>query len=69
MLLKTLALICLPIGLNACSTNINGDFCLLYEPIYADYTNDTPETIRQIDRNNVAYDELCDVYHFNKEQK
>lgn len=62
-LLKTLVLICLPIGLSACMTNIKGDL------LYADYTNDTPETIRQIDRNNVAYDELCDVYHFNKEQK
>ena len=46
-------------GLNACTTNINGDFCLIYEPIYADYENDTPETIRQIDRNNIVYDDLC----------
>lgn len=56
---KTLALISLLIGLSACTTNINGDFCLLYEPIYADYTNDTPETIRQIDRNNIVYEEMC----------
>ncbi len=47
------------IGLSGCTTNINGDFCLIYEPIYADYENDTPETIRQIDRNNIVYDEMC----------
>ena len=47
------------IMLNACTTNINGDFCLIYEPIYADYEHDTPETIRQIDRNNVVYEEMC----------
>ena len=46
-------------GLNACTTNINGNYCLLYEPIYADYDNDTAETIRQIDRNNIVYDDLC----------
>lgn len=43
----------------ACTTNINGDFCLLYEPVYADYEKDTPETIKQIDRNNFVYDDLC----------
>ena len=43
----------------ACTTNINGDFCLLYEPVYADYENDTPATIKQIDKNNVVYDDLC----------
>lgn len=46
-------------GLNACTASINGNYCLLYEPIYADYDNDTAETIRQIDRNNVVYDDLC----------
>lgn len=45
--------------LSACTTNINGDFCLLYEPVYADYEKDTPETIKQIDKNNIVYDELC----------
>ncbi len=49
------------IMLNACTTNINGDFCLIYEPVYADYENDTPETIRQIDRNNIVYDEICGI--------
>lgn len=58
-LLKKCALIFLMIGLNACTTNINGDFCLIYEPIYADYEQDTPETIKQIDRNNIIYDEIC----------
>ena len=46
-------------GLNACTTNTNGNYCLLYEPIYADYEADTAETIRQIDRNNVVYDAVC----------
>jgi len=32
---------------------------LLYEPVYADYEKDTPETIKQIDKNNIIYDELC----------
>ena len=49
------------IGLSACTTNINGDFCLIYEPIYADYEHDTPETIIQIDRNNAVYDEMCEL--------
>lgn len=58
-LLKMLVLICLLSVLSACTTNINGDFCLLYEPVYADYEKDTQETIKQIDRNNVVYDDLC----------
>ena len=48
------------IGLNACTTNTSGNDCLLYEPIYADYDNDTAETIRQIDRNNVVYEAICE---------
>lgn len=48
--------------LNACITNINGDFCLIYELVYMGYKKDTPETIRQVDRNNVVYDDLCGVY-------
>ena len=59
-LLKRCALISLMIELNACTTNINGDFCLIYEPIYADYEQDTPETIIQIDKNNAVYDEMCE---------
>jgi hypothetical protein len=37
-------------GSNACTTSISGDFCLLYELVYADYKKDTPETIKQIDK-------------------
>ena len=46
-------------GLGGCTTSISGDFCLIYEPIYADYEHDTPKTIRQIDKNNIVYDEMC----------
>lgn len=45
--------------LSACTTNISGDFCDIYQPVYADYQNDTAETIRQIDLNNVVFDSLC----------
>ena len=48
------------IMLNACTTNINGDFCLIYEPIYADYEHDTPETIHQTDRNNAVFEDICE---------
>ena len=47
-------------GLNACTTSINGNYCLLYEPIDADYANDTAETIKQIDRNSVVYEAICE---------
>ncbi len=42
--------------LSACTPNISGSFCEIYEPVYPDYEHDTPETIRQIDRNNIVYD-------------
>lgn len=45
--------------LSSCTTVIDGDFCTIYAPVYADYEKDTPETIRQIDMNNVVYDEFC----------
>lgn len=45
--------------LSGCTTNISGDFCDIYKPVYADYKNDTAETIRQIDINNVVFDSLC----------
>lgn len=45
--------------LSGCTTNISGDFCDIYQPVYADYKRDTAETIRQIDLNNVVYDGLC----------
>ena len=47
-------------GLNGCTTNIADlEFCQIYEPIFADYDHDTQETIDQIDRNNLVYDDLC----------
>ena len=45
---------------SACTTDINGDFCLIYEPVYMDYERDTRETVRQVDRNNAVYFVLCD---------
>lgn len=45
--------------LASCTTNTSGDYCLLYRPIYADYEKDTPETIRQVDENNIVYDAIC----------
>ena len=45
---------------NTINTAAN-DFCYLYRPVYADYENDTPETIQQIDQNNIAYEELCKI--------
>lgn len=45
--------------LSGCTTNISGDFCDIYQPVYADYQNDTAETIRQVDLNNVVFDSLC----------
>ena len=59
-MLKRFVTVCLILlGLTACTANINGNYCLLYEPVYADYEKDTPETIKQIDKNNIIYDELC----------
>lgn len=48
--------------LTGCTPSINGSFCDIYEPVYLDYDNDTPETIRQVDRNNVVYDG-CNQQH------
>ncbi len=47
------------IGLTACTTNTSDSFCLIYEPVYMDYDNDTTETITQVDRNNIVYDDMC----------
>ncbi len=44
------------LSLNACTPSISGSFCEIYEPVYPDYENDTPETIRQVDRNNIVYE-------------
>lgn len=45
--------------LNGCATNTSGDFCDIYQPVYADYERDTPETLRQIEQNNVVFDKAC----------
>ncbi len=60
-LLKKLATACLILlSLTGCTKNTAGSFCLIYEPIFADYERDTPETIKQIDRNNVVFEVLCE---------
>ena len=40
---------------NGCTIRLSGDFCDIYLPVYPDYEKDTPETIRQIDKNNIVY--------------
>jgi hypothetical protein len=40
------------------NTTVN-DFCMIYNPIFPDYEADSAETIRQIDWNNVVFEELC----------
>ena len=47
-------------ALTACTTNISGDFCLIYEPVYPDYLNDTPETIVPIPTDEID-EEICNV--------
>lgn len=45
--------------LSGCGKNIHANsFCMLYKPIYMS-DKDTEETKRQIDENNVVYEELC----------
>ena len=46
--------------LNGCTKNLKGDFCSIYKPVYADYDKDTPETIKQIDYNNIVYLSFCE---------
>ena len=58
--LNKLAILCITwMSLTACTTSLNGSFCAVYEPVYLDYENDTAETIRQVDRNNVVF-ERCE---------
>lgn len=45
--------------LNGCTIRLNGDFCDVYLPVFPDYENDTPETIRQIDKNNIVWNKMC----------
>lgn len=47
------------LSLSGCTNVIDGDFCSVYLPVYPDYETDSPETIRQIDKNNVVYDAFC----------
>ena len=44
-----------------CTTRLNGDYCSVYIPVYMDYEKDTPETIRQVDQNNVVFWKMCDT--------
>ena len=41
--------------LSGCSNRLYGGFCLLYQPVFLDYENDTAETIKQVEKNNVVY--------------
>ena len=40
---------------SGCTIRLSGDFCDVYLPVFPDYEKDTPETIRQIDKNNIVY--------------
>ena len=61
-LIKLGILLLIIILLASCTINTAAnDFCYLYRPVYADYENDTAETIQQVDQNNVAYEELCNI--------
>lgn len=57
--LKKYVLLLLIAILGSCTQNINDNYCILYEPIYADYEQDTQLTIQQIDKNNLVYEKLC----------
>ena len=54
------ALLTILMLLNGCTTVLSGDFCDIYQPIYPDYEKDTPETIRQIDVNNIVFLRFCE---------
>lgn len=46
--------------LTNCTTVLNGDFCDIYQPVYLDFDKDTPETVNQVDYNNIVYWSYCD---------
>lgn len=50
------------IYLTGCATNttVISDFCLLYEPVYYSEKEDSEITRYQIDKNNAAYEKLCE---------
>lgn len=59
-LIKVAALLGILLLAASCAKNTPAsDYCLLYRPIYSS-PQDTEETLRQIDDNNVVYDTLCD---------
>ena len=42
-----------------CERNIPANsYCLVYQPVYIS-EDDTEETLKQVDANNAAYEELC----------
>lgn len=41
-----------------CVHDLPGDFCTLYEPVYAD-PHDTAPTLEQVDRNNALWLSFC----------
>lgn len=45
--------------LGGCASTIPGDFCLLYMPVYT-HPQDTEETRRQADINNILYADMCE---------
>lgn len=48
--------------LASCGRNtLEGSFCTIYRPVYYDPAKDTPETISQIDLNNVVYERCKEV--------
>lgn len=50
------AVLCATIPLSSgCTTRLSGDFCDIYLPVRLDYERDTPETVRQVDLNNIVY--------------
>lgn len=54
------ALLTILMLLNGCTTVLNGDFCDIYLPVRLDYERDTPETIRQVDANNIVFLRFCE---------
>lgn len=44
--------------LSGCAKPLNGDFCLLYRPVFSSPL-DTEETLKQVDMNNIVWAELC----------
>lgn len=59
-LARLMMLALIPLLLAGCARNIpESNFCVIYQPVYSAY-NDTEETKKQVDANNLAYDCLCE---------